>query len=771
MQKTLLFLLLIISTLSAQSQIKYPIGYWVDHLPYGNPIRVVQSSEKIFCATEVSVYSVNKADNSIERISKCNGLSDIGFNDIAYDEARGNLIIAYSNSNIDFWNNGEVFNLSDLKKKNLSGDKSIYHIYVKNDFAYLSCGFGITVIDLNKKEFKDTYLIGTIGGNLKVNEITTSNNIIYAASDSGLYTADANSNFLNNFTEWTRLGATQLLPSKKFTHVITASNGNVFASDNTGKIYQYNNSSWSLALNDTGFLINRLYEYQNKLYVCAINNVDFQPKIDKLNINDLTNEEITANDIIRFPTDIIIDETQKIWLADFYVGLHTTLDLIAGFPVFPNGPLTKNVFEIASYNGNVYVAPGGINSDGGPATNRDGIFYYLNNQWFYLNGNNYALLKDTLLDFVSVEYDSKNDIVYYTSFAGGGLLEFKNNSISTYKQGFIGKDPNFYNYPVFACKLDPNGNLWMTNPTNSKPIRVKLADGNWKSFNVQGISTTDYIRKIFTDRFNQVWITITGDGIVVYNYGDDVSSTADDQFRKLGKGVGKGNLPDLNVRDMVLDNNDEMWIGTDKGIAVVYCPFDMFSSNICDAQQIIVEGTDSIAGYLLESEVVTAIDIDAGNRKWVGTLNGVFLLSEDGTKTIAHYTSENSPLFSNTIVDLKFDAITGLVFIGTENGLMAFQSDASIPNTTKPCEIFVYPNPVEEKYTGLIAFNNLPYNATVKVVDASGKLVYQTSANGGTATWTGINYEGEKAHSGVYFVSATSSDGSLSCLGKFIFIK
>ena len=102
---------------------------------------------------------------------------------------------------------------------------------------------------------------------------------------------------------------------------------------------------------------------------------------------------------------------------------------------------------------------------------------------------------------------------------------------------------------------------------------------------------------------------------------------------------------------------------------------------------------------------------------------------------------------------------------------MAFQSDASIPNTTKPCEIFVYPNPVEEKYTGLITFNNLPYNATVKVVDASGKLVYQTSANGGTATWTGINYEGEKAHSGVYFISATSSDGSLSCLGKFIFIK
>ena len=77
------------------------IGQWRDHLPYKSGISVVEASTRIYCATPYSLFFYEKADNSIAKLSKVNGLSDVGISKIKFDESSETLIIAYKNSNLD----------------------------------------------------------------------------------------------------------------------------------------------------------------------------------------------------------------------------------------------------------------------------------------------------------------------------------------------------------------------------------------------------------------------------------------------------------------------------------------------------------------------------------------------------------------------------------------------------------------------------------------------------------------------------------------------
>ena len=169
--------------------------------------------------------------------------------------------------------------------------------------------------------------------------------------------------------------------------------------------------------------------------------------------------------------------------------------------------------------------------------------------------------------------------------------------------------------------------------------------------------------------------------------------------------------------------------------------------------------------------MITTIKIDGANRKWVGTENsGLFLLSNGGLEKIHHFTTENSPILSNNIIDIAINHKIGEIFIATDKGMISYRSDAtkgaSTQNNTK-----VFPNPVTESYNGLIAISGLIENANVKITDIDGNLVYEGFANGGQATWDGKNKHGEKASSGVYLVFSCDVNGREKMVSKILLIK
>jgi len=61
-------------------------------------------------------------------------------------------------------------------------------------------------------------------------------------------------------------------------------------------------------------------------------------------------------------------------------------------------------------------------------------------------------------------------------------------------------------------------------------------------------------------------------------------------------------------------------------------------------------------------------------------------------------------------------------------------------------------------------------NSEVKITDITGNLVYETMAEGGTATWDGKTLSGKRVQTGVYIVFSSNDDGSETEVTKILFI-
>src|SRR5690606_40092220 len=69
----------------------------------------------------------------------------------------------------------------------------------------------------------------------------------------------------------------------------------------------------------------------------------------------------------------------------------------------------------------------------------------------------------------------------------------------------------------------------------------------------------------------------------------------------------------------------------------------------------------------LTGQKVTALAVDGGNRKWVGTEQGVWLFGTEGENLIHYFNRDNSPMPSNRVLDIAIDDETGEVFIATRS--------------------------------------------------------------------------------------------------------
>ena len=211
------------------------------------------------------------------------------------------------------------------------------------------------------------------------------------------------------------------------------------------------------------------------------------------------------------------------------------------------------------------------------------------------------------------------------------------------------------------------------------------------------------------------------------------------------------------MKSIVKDLDGDIWVGTTDGIIIFECGSSAFDAEQCKGTRKIVE-QDGIPAYLLVGEDVRTIAVDGGNRKWVGTTNGVFVLSPDGEDLIARFDEENSPLFDNVITDIAVDMESGEVYIGTAEGILSYRSDATEGGITHQSNALVFPNPVRPDYAGPIAIKGLARDSNVKITDINGQLVFETTAFGGQAIWDGKDYTGRKAASGVYLVLGTTTE-------------
>ena len=117
------------------------IYQWTTHAPGSKVINVEKVHDKIYAATPYELFYYNTSDNSINKLTKVNSLSDFGISVMRYNHNTDMILIGYSNSNIDIIdNNGNITNISDIKHKNILVDKSILFDFTSGNIEMIPSG-------------------------------------------------------------------------------------------------------------------------------------------------------------------------------------------------------------------------------------------------------------------------------------------------------------------------------------------------------------------------------------------------------------------------------------------------------------------------------------------------------------------------------------------------------------------------------------------------------------------------------------------------------
>lgn len=774
MKRLTLIALLGITTFFSKAQ-GPEIGFWRDHLPYDELVGVVRDGSLIYAATPFSIFTYNVSDYSIEKLIKGVSISDIGISKLAYSESQRTIIVGYANGNVDLIKGNTTTNIPAIKTSSVSGDKQIYGVHCVDEWAYLATGFGIVLLDLVKMEVKDTYIIGNGGVYAKVNDVATDGTTIYAAMEDGIKEASLSNPFLSDYSQWTsRSGLPMAYPVSH----MEIFNGDIFASFrnsgfNDDSVYVFTGTVWELDTNESANDIYQIHENSGKLVIVHRSTVSL---CDGLNDRDEIFYNLGGNSFNAFDAHF---DGSTTWIASEFNGLIRAASNWDTQTINPGGPFyTENYSFFTNSDGHIWVAGGTLFGNvGSNGFHRQGVYRFSNDYWWTYNQytNSSPEFDSTgAFDYTYVLTDpSDPDHVFISSNCELGLIEMQNDVIvnlynksnSTLEEKTGATDI----YDISQCHYDEDGNLWVISSRSTSPLSVKTPSGTWQGFSCLAVSNNTRLTNSIMDEDGVIWAVAINVGVLAYNTNNTATDPSDDQCKMLTTAMGSGGLPVAQVNCIAQDLDDEIWIGTESGPVVIYNPENAFGTGDYDAQQILIE-QDGNVQILLETEAITSITIDGANRKWIGTRSsGAYLISEDGTEQILHFTEENSPLLSNEIRDIAVNGKTGEVFFGTLNGIISYKGTAT-EGKEEFSETYAYPNPVRPEFDGTIAIKGLLRDSDVKITDVSGNLVYETTSQGGQATWNGKTYDGEKVKSGVYLVFASSEDGSLAVVTKIAVI-
>lgn len=735
------------------------IGSWRTHLPYQKVIAVEPVGQKVFAATNYEVFYYDTEDNSIHILNKINGLSDVGISTMGYCESQRKLLVAYTNANIDLIDaQGYISNMSDIKDKNIMGNKSINNVFFDGDLAYVACGFGIVVFDLKKEEVKDTYYIGNQGNAVNVTDVAIFNGRIYASTDDGVYYASQTAPNLANYAAWT-FDSSLIHPHLAYTEMAVFSN-RLFLNYDGGfdqdTLFVNNGSSWGYFEKENVSQKLDLRPYSDRMVISN----RYSVKIYDTNLN-LTQTISSPGGSIE-PQAASIDHSNVYWIGDLRRGLVKTTDGWNNMDVKPNGPFSSNVFELQACGDQVWIATGGHAPNWGKRYMHDGVARF-DGQWTIFNN---STMDDfaPFTDFVCTATNPQDPSVTYVGTWGYGVLKLKDNElVEVYNADnstldYWLADPSKIN--ISGLGFDSKGNLWVANTSTNCLLSAMEPNGTWHAFNLGGTHSGIDIGVMVIDKNDYKWIITRGGELLVFNDGGTLDNTSDDRVVQLNKGVGTGGLTGT-ANCLAVDHDGKVWVGTTDGPCFFADSRRLFSETGYDADVIWVQRNDGTQQKdpLFKGSSVLSMAVDGANRIWFGLESGVSLMSFELKPTeIVSFNTDNSPLFENSVTTMAI-AKDGEVFFGTASGVISYRGESSTPDPIIS-DVVAYPNPVRQGYTGYVGIKGLVANSLVRITTVDGQFVTQLMSEGGQAVWDLTTVDGRKVSPGIYFIYTSTKDGN-----------
>lgn len=697
------------------------IGQWRTHFD-NHSFHQVLKGDAIYTASPYQIFRL-QGDKSYS-IDKSNGLSDIGIQQIAWDQNEQQLVVIYNSSNIDFVKEDQVFNLNSIELSTLYPDRKINAFHIYNQWGFAATNFGIVVIDLIQHEVKETWFPNNNQQSTKTNDLVIARDSLFALTNNGLWAAAIG---LSNpsIGKWAPILTYQ---NQSLKH-ITQSKGQIYIGNNNA-LFQYPHTS--PIYQNTNATISSIDTSVNQLII-GIRYPTQKGQLVQINPNSAS--IIIDSNILSYPKQSLVIGNEY-WIADSIKGLLYKNN--TSFAWRDISGLKATVKGTSAINEKTLVAPYGNTSNGFAKLDESGWQHITND-----GGAPIPMLQNAAVSNVDDSYWFTNNNSFVRLVNNKVEMIRPNNLVGDFKQ----------------LQIDPTNTLWAIQDQQGL---VKYSNGNWTNIAIPTGFSKNGLDRFVLNNQGQAWIIAPNrTGIYLYQSNTFFSNEI---WKQLGTNSNNGNLPSTNVTSIANDLKGTVWVGTDNGIGIFNC--GDIASAPCNAYLPIVNN-NGFNGYLFQRETVNCISVDGANRKWIGTNNGAWLLSEDGLTIVNHFTKANSPLPSDTIVQILVQPKSGEVFINTNNQMVSYRGTATAGNEFQNT-IQIFPNPVSSNFNGSVAIRGLVDNAIVKITDLTGKLLYQTNALGGQALWNVRNIDGYKMASGIYLVFVRDLAGNEKAVGKIV---
>jgi len=719
---------------------------WKNYTDMKRVSDVIFSDNIIWAATDGGAFNYSLQDNSFHVFSKANGLEGISLASTTLDNL-GNVWFGSTNGVIDVYNSdNESFSvILDIANSN-QVNKRINDLRTISDTIIVSSDFGVSLIDVNSYLFYDTFFkFGQFTTNTKVN-YAFKYNLFYVCTDEGIAIQKPEATNLSAPESWNTYNSLDGLPSDKALKIVKYLDLFVAATDN------------GLASFDGTLWLPFIPEFNNKVVSDIISTGDSLIILSENTIYIYQN----GNTVQLYSSPHILGRLS--FNAQFGIASASNNGVLflnsSNSPEFliPNGPAANQFPSISVDDNGVFWSASGRDGTG------VGFYTFDKETWTNYNVGNTPQIPNN--DIYTV-FNSSDNTAYLGTW-GFGFVRTDGNLFETFNTANSGmqgipENPNFLVITGFG--IDSRNNVWVLNlrAADRRPLSMLTQDNLWYHFQIP----SEQNRLLFThfnldiDPYDTKWYNsddASRRGLFYFNEMKTYDDPTDDRSGYITTVDG---LNSNDIRSIVVDRRGDVWIGTGLGVNVLSQTSTITSSPTNDPSLRL----SSI--FSLRQQSINDIAVDPLNQKWVATNEGLLFVNSDGSRLLATYNSENSPIFSNVITSIAIDENAGIVYVGTEKGLTSFQTPFTKPKEAFD-ELFIYPNPyVITDGSNLLTIDGLVRDAEIKILTIDGKLVAEFSSPGGrTAFWDGRDKNGNLVSSGIYLAVAIDSGGNNTITGK-----
>jgi len=749
--KKILLIISIFTALVFQAQ----TSKWSDLFSYNNVLKIREDGDRLIAATENGIFYYYPGTGEIKKLSKANGLHDVKISAFDYNPATQTGIVGYQNGSLDIITPNGIFLIVDIPLATGTSNKKINHIAINGDKAVIAAGYGVSIFNINKREFGDTVFFPAITNAENVSSAVIKDNTVYVATDKGVKFHEINSTFAL-YSEWN-------------------SPSNIIESGNFNKVDAASTIAYAQKIGTTSYYYIVKYRSGNSFSTINKQFVDIQDL-------KVTDNQIIVSD----KTQVYVYSTNGIQQKVFDAGENINTALISSNLLYtgtkisglfneqknsfkPDGPYNNTSYKLSLLDGQIWVSTGSRTAYNETIAKPLGYYHFNGSSWVY--PDLFKLRPDIYYNVLDVVPNPSNPSeVFFTNYYS---YEFYHSSKGIYKmvddklvKTYASEGIWNLSRPV-GCVFDSNNNLFCTVSLieSTRTSGFYYFNRSADNFVLTSTALKDGAQKPIAKDGVLYMPLPRGDagGLLMYNYNNTPLSNTDDSFKFLNK---NNNLPVTNAISASIDKNDDLWIGTSIGLRVLSNPKAAISEDNPQTEEIIIE-ENGLAEELFRDANILQITTDSGNQKWISVDGGgVFYISPSGDKTIYHFTKSNSPLPNDSVTDIQIDEKNGKVYFATLDGIMVYQGDVS-DVTSNFGNVLVYPNPViYAQYKGNVRIKGLAQKTNIRITDVAGNLVHSAVANGGYFEWNLNNQRGVRVASGIYYVLMTNEDGTDTATAK-----